>query len=172
MKWESTNAGLEDGDVFGLNRQILIDRHILSFEDIVQKYKKEILELEAKNEWVKDPQFTKTLKVWVAAGANIEKIIISVRDLSEVVQSIQKNGAAVFDIRGQIESFEWNHFNRVDVIERFSILMSTLKGTTIPYIYVFYPEDYLSEQLGELAGFLEINYQKLKEIVKKKWKKS
>lgn len=62
------------------------------FDRIVEKYRPRILELSRTRPVVKDPRFSWTLRVWAAAGAPIDHVLVTVRPLEAMLESRLKTG--------------------------------------------------------------------------------
>jgi hypothetical protein len=57
------------------------------FDVVVDRYRDRLVSLAADRQVVKDPRFCWTLPVWLAAGAPIEYVVITLRDLPSMVAS-------------------------------------------------------------------------------------
>lgn len=62
------------------------------FDEIVEKYRPRILELSRTRPVVKDPRFSWTLRVWGAAGADIEHVLVTTRPLEAMLGSRVQTG--------------------------------------------------------------------------------
>jgi hypothetical protein len=108
---ERTRAGLEDQRFFSLNNQMAAQLGMTMLkrlpkaaaaadeeavfqpadwdllDDVVARNRDSMLALARETEVVKDPRFSYLLPVWLAAGAAIDHVVITTRDLEAMVAS-------------------------------------------------------------------------------------
>jgi hypothetical protein len=66
-------------------------------DPVVDEHRETLVRLAQTTPVVKDPRFMWTLPIWVAAGAPIEHVVITIRDMSDMVASRHAAGHSEFD---------------------------------------------------------------------------
>ncbi len=88
-----------------LRNQILL-HNMEKFDEIVQKFSPRINELASRYEVIKAPGFCRTLGVWAAAGAQVDFVVITIREINKVIASQNRIGA----LRYTDSNMAYNHY--------------------------------------------------------------
>jgi hypothetical protein len=67
------------------------------FDAVVSEYRDTMLRLSRETPFVKDPRFMWTLPMWIAAGAQLDHVVITVRAMDDMVASRHAAGHSEFD---------------------------------------------------------------------------
>lgn len=167
------NAGCETHEIVIINRKI-VPRVNSAHQDTwlsprkraerMSPHKETMIKLSKSIKFVKDPRFSKTLESWIMAGANIDLVIICLRDPWDVAKSAKRTGGAIskrFSV----------HEGHQEALARIGNLYYLLKKYNIPFVEVMYPDDYLvKEPLEKLANTLNIDKNKMFITVKENFK--
>ncbi|RLI48415.1 MAG: hypothetical protein DRP09_21470, partial [Candidatus Thorarchaeota archaeon] len=139
-------------------------------EELAHKYGEKLRKCANEVKFAKDPRFCKTLEVWLKAGADIEFVIVCLRDISNTVKS-------AIDSTESKESPQVIHNWYKGILIRSGNLFNILFQYEINFQIVFFPKDYiislksseLSPNLLSLAYQLNIDPVVLKEVIKKEF---
>lgn len=117
------------------------------FDEVVAARRSDLVHLSQRFRVAKDPQFSWTLRAWAAAGAQIDHVIVCVRNLDAVVESRFAAQQALFKTRSQA----WNSF-----AYGLGLCMSAIYDYRLSHALVRFP-DFLEEpaQLYEAMRFPE-----------------
>lgn len=113
-------------------------------EPLAREYAMEIAQVSADRTVVKDPRFLWTLPIWLAAGSTIEHVVISLRELSQVVASRRR--------AQQLELFTDEQLVNT-LTASLGVAVTGLVERRVPFSIVRYP-DFLTESPGVLCGRL------------------
>jgi hypothetical protein len=104
---------------------------------VIERYGEEMVRLSRETPVVKDPRFSFTLPIWIAAGAEIEHVTVTTRNMSQMVKSRKAAGHSEFN---EVEL-------RNAISYGFGVLCSTLVGADISHSFVRFP-DFLTDLDG------------------------
>lgn len=118
----------------GQQRWHLVDK-------LADKHGKKLRKLAEERDVVKDPRFCWTLRVWVAAGAPIEHIVLTLRKVEDVIGS-----AAHAGMRKPVDEVSQEQLNdaRSTVTYRIGAVLTAAAESGIPYSTLWFP-NYLSD---------------------------
>ncbi len=78
-------------------RNNLILNRYSDISKVAEQHKDEIISISKKYEVAKSPTFARALPVWIEAGADIDHVIISARDVESVTKSQERAGFLRYD---------------------------------------------------------------------------
>ncbi len=156
---DSIRAGLEERTVVKMNtmlaeellaplgpppRQPLGAQRWDLVDKLAERHGKKLRKLALEREVVKDPRFCWTLRVWVAAGAPIEHIVLTFRKVEDVIGS-----AAHAGMRKPTDAVPAEQLNqaRSTVIYRMGSVITAAGESGIPHSLLWFP-DYLKDPEG------------------------
>ena len=155
--WEADKrAGLEERSVVKMNTKLCEELgapigppprtplgqqrwHLVN--ELADKHGKKLRKLAEEREVVKDPRFCWTLRVWVAAGAPIEHVVLTLRRVEDVIGS-----AAHAGMRKPVDQVSVEQLNnaRSTVTYRIGAVVTAAAESGIPYSTLWFP-NYLSD---------------------------
>lgn len=103
----------------------------------LEKYGKDMVRLSKETPVVKDPRFSFTLPLWVEAGADIEHVTVTTRDVTQMIKSRKAAGHSEFN---EIEL-------RNALTYGFGVLNMTLVSAGISHAFIRFP-DFLTDLDG------------------------
>ncbi len=108
---------------------------------LADKHGKRLRKLAEERAVVKDPRFCWTLRVWVAAGAPIEHIVLTLRKVEDVIGS-----AAHAGMRKPVDEVSEEQLNdaRSTVTYRIGAVLTAAAESGLPYSALWFP-DYLND---------------------------
>ena len=111
---------------------------------LADKHGKKLRKLAEERDVVKDPRFCWTLRVWVAAGAPIEHIVLTLRKVEDVIGS-----AAHAGMRKPVDEVSEEQLNdaRSTVTYRIGAVLTAAAESGIPYSTLWFP-NYLKDPEG------------------------
>ena len=117
------------------------------FDEVVAARRPQLVETARQVRIAKDPQFCWTLRAWAAAGAQIDHVIVCVRNLDAVVESRFAAQQLLFKTRSQAKN---------SLAYGFGLCMTAIYDYRLPHALVRFP-DFLEEpaQLYEAMRFPE-----------------
>jgi hypothetical protein len=158
--WEDDKrAGLEERDVVKMNTKLCEElgapigpppRTALGKQrwdrvaELADKHGKKLRKLAESRDVVKDPRFCWTLRVWVAAGAPISHIVLTLRKVEDVIGS-----AAHAGMRKPVDEVSSEQLNdaRSTVTYRIGAVLTAAAESGLPYSTLWFP-GYLSDPEG------------------------
>jgi hypothetical protein len=104
---------------------------------LADKHGKKLRKLAEERDVVKDPRFCWTLRVWVAAGAPIEHIVLTLRKVEDVIGS-----AAHAGMRKPVDEVSEEQLNdaRSTVTYRIGAVITAAAESGVPYSTLWFPE--------------------------------
>jgi hypothetical protein len=162
--WEDDKrAGLEERDVVKMNTKLCEElgapigpppRTPLGKQrwdrvaELADKHGKKLRKLAEGRDVVKDPRFCWTLRVWVAAGAPISHIVLTLRKVEDVIGS-----AAHAGMRKPVDEVSAEQLNdaRSTVTYRIGAVLTAAAESGLPYSTLWFP-GYLSDPEGLYAS--------------------
>jgi hypothetical protein len=105
------------------------------FDEVVDTYRLDMIEISRRLQVAKDPFFCWTLGAWAAAGAQIDHVLVCVRHLDAVVESRMAAQQVVFKTRSEAK----NSF-----IYGLGLCMAAIYSYRLPHALVRFP-DFLDE---------------------------
>ena len=108
---------------------------------LADKHGKKLRKLAEERDVVKDPRFCWTLRVWVAAGAPLEHIVLTLRMVEDVIGS-----AAHAGMRKPVDEVSEEQLNdaRSTVTYRIGAVLTAAQESGVPYSTLWFP-DYLQD---------------------------
>ena len=115
---------------------------------LADKHGKKLRKLAEERDVVKDPRFCWTLRVWVAAGAPIDHIVLTLRKVEDVIGS-----AAHAGMRKPVDEVSEEQLNdaRSTVTYRIGAVLTAAQESGLPYSTLWFP-DYLKDPEGLYAS--------------------
>jgi hypothetical protein len=111
------------------------------FDEVVARHRDTMVELAARTPVVKDPRFAFTLPLWLAAGAPIEHVTITMRAMSDIVASRSSAGLTKFTPSELRNSLTYG----------LGMIVATVTEHDVSHAFVKFP-DFISDPEGLYAA--------------------